>query len=67
MLSIKTFLQIAATIFTIVGLLHLLRLLTGFQVVFGSWVLPMWFSVFGVLLPWYLAYNAWVLAKKIKK
>ncbi len=67
MLSTKTFLQTAGTIFSIVGLLHLLRLLTGLQVVFGTWQLPMWLSVIGIILPWYLAYNAWMLAKKIKK
>ncbi|MGH7245622.1 MAG: hypothetical protein ACREBJ_04830 [Nitrosotalea sp.] len=64
MLSVKTFLQVAGAIFTIVGILHLLRLLTGFQVVFGTWVLPMWLSIFGVIFPWYLAYNAFTLAKK---
>lgn len=67
MLSIKTLLQIVGTIFTIVGVLHLLRLLIGFQVVLGGWILPMWLSILGVALPWYLAYNAWVLSNKIKK
>ncbi len=67
MLSTKTFLHVAGIIFSIVGLLHLLRLLTDFQVVFGRWVLPMWLSIIGVIIPWYLAYNAWMLAKKIKK
>ena len=66
MVSVKTFLQIAGVIFTIVGLLHLLRLLTGFHVVFGSWTFPMWLSIIGVIIPWYLAYNAWNLTKKMK-
>lgn len=38
MLSANTFFQIAGVIFSIVGILHLLRLLTGFQVVLGGWV-----------------------------
>lgn len=67
MLSVKTLLQVVGTIFAIVGLIHLLRLLTGFQVVLGTWDVPMWVSVIGVLLPGYLSYNAFSLAKKKAK
>ncbi|MDE2590326.1 MAG: hypothetical protein KGL95_11770 [Patescibacteria group bacterium] len=66
-MSVKTFLTIAGFIFSLVGLLHLLRLLTGFQVILGGWALPLWLSIFGVILPWYLAYNAFMFARKKTK
>ncbi len=67
MLSKEMFFQIVGVIFTLVGLLHLIRLLTGFQVLFGTWEFPLWLSIVGVILPWYLAYNAFSLAKKKSK
>jgi len=63
-MSTKTFLRVVGTIFTIVGLVHLLRLLTGFQVMFGGWELPFWVSIVGVIVAGYLAYNAFGLSKK---
>lgn len=69
MLSSKTLLQVTGAIFCIVGLIHFVRLLTGFQVVIAGWTVPYWFSIIGILLAWYLAYNTFVLSqkKKIKK
>jgi hypothetical protein len=66
MISLKTFLHIVAIIFFIVGSLHLLRLFTGFQVILGGWTVPMWLSIFGVLIPWYLVYIAFTYSKKNK-
>jgi hypothetical protein len=66
MISTKTFLHVAGAIFSIVGALHLLRLLTGFPIVLGGWILPVWLSIFGVVFPWFLAFNAFTLAKKNK-
>ncbi len=67
MLSAKTFLQLVGTIFTIIGTLHLLRLLTGWQVVLVGWAVPLWISLFGAVIGWYLAYTAFSLAKKKNK
>ena len=67
MISEKQFLQLVGVIFSIVGLMHLLRLLTGFTLALGQWVVPEWVSVIGIVLPWYLAYNAFTFAKKRKK
>ncbi len=67
MLSTKTYLQVSGIIFFIVGLLHLLRLFTGWMVILAGIVVPLWVSVFGVLFAWGLAYSAWVLTRKIKK
>ncbi len=38
----KTFATIAAAIFALVALLHLLRLVMGWSVVIDSWTVPMW-------------------------
>ncbi len=66
MISSQTLFQIFGIIFTIVGALHLLRLLTNFSVVLGGWVVPLWVSYFGVLLAWSLAYSAFFLSRKKK-
>lgn len=64
MLSAKTFLQLVGTIFAVIGTLHLLRLFTGWQVVLVGWTVPLWISLFGVAIAWFLAYNAFSLAKR---
>lgn len=64
MVSTKTFLQLIGTIFCIIGTLHLLRLFTGWQIVLGGWTVPLWVSICGVIIAWYLSYNAFALAKK---
>jgi protein-S-isoprenylcysteine O-methyltransferase Ste14 len=51
----KPFTMIAAIIFAIVALVHLYRLFTHFQVVFGSHSIPMWLSYVGVVVPGLLA------------
>ena len=67
MLSAKTFLQLIGTIFAAIGLLHLLRFFFGWQIVLVGWTVPLWISLFGVIIAWYLAYNAFMLAKKKSK
>jgi len=54
---------VAAVIFAIVALLHLLRVYMGWPVVIGDWSAPMWVSwialvVAGVLAIWGLAFAA---------
>ena len=66
MLSAKTFLQLVGTIFAVIGALHLLRLFFGWQIVLVRWTVPLWVSFFGVIIAWYLAYNAFMLSKKKK-
>ncbi len=58
-----TFCIVAAVIFAIVALLHLLRVYMGWPVVIGDWSAPMWVSwialvVAGVLAIWGLAFAA---------
>lgn len=66
MLSVKLYIRITGFIVCIVGFVHLFRLLGGWVIVINGWTMPLWLSILGVVGPWYLAYNAWVLAKKIK-
>ncbi|HVZ12711.1 MAG TPA: hypothetical protein VG965_06810 [Patescibacteria group bacterium] len=67
MLDTKSYIKVTKVIFAIVGLVHLLRLLMGFDLVIGGWVAPMWISLFGVIIPWYIAYNGYQLVSKKKK
>jgi hypothetical protein len=51
----KPFTLIAALIFTVVAVIHVYRLFTGFDVILGSHEIPMWVSYVGVLVPGLLA------------
>jgi hypothetical protein len=66
MLSTKTFLQLAGIIFGIIGMLHLLRIFTGWQIILVGLEIPVWLSGFGVVITWYLSYTAFTLAGKLK-
>ncbi len=46
----KTFSTIAAVIFGIVAVLHLVRILMGWTVVIDSWTVPMWVSWIGLIV-----------------
>ena len=46
----RPFTLIAAAIFALMALVHLLRLFTHFQVVLGSHVLPQWISIVAILV-----------------
>jgi hypothetical protein len=55
----KPFSTIATVIFAIVALLHLLRLVYGWEVTFAGWVVPMWLSVIGLIVAGGLAAMVW--------
>lgn len=68
MLSAKSYLKATSFIFCIVGFAHLIRLLLGLNLVVAGWNVPLWISIIGFLVPWYLSYNAYILSgKKSKK
>jgi hypothetical protein len=52
----KTFATIAAVIFALVALLHLLRLVMGWSIVIDSWTVPMWLSWVGLVVAGGLSY-----------
>jgi hypothetical protein len=46
----RTFSIVAAVIFAVVALLHLLRILLNWAIVIGTWSAPMWLSWIGLLV-----------------
>ena len=55
----KPFTTIAVGIFTLVALLHILRLVFGWEVMFEGNVVPMWVSVLGAVIAGGLAMMLW--------
>jgi len=50
---------LAAVIFALVAIAHLLRLIFGLTVVIAGWSVPMWFSILGFIIPAALALGLW--------
>ena len=63
-MSRKLYLRIAGTIFGLVALLHVLRLVLGWQVVIGGVTFPMWLSWIGPFVASYLSYEGFRLSNK---
>ena len=55
-MSQKTFNLLAGLIFTVVALLHVLRLYFGWSAVLDDWTVPMWVSWLGLVVAAGLAY-----------
>jgi hypothetical protein len=53
----RIFSLITATLFTLMALLHVLRLLRGWQLTIGDVVVPLWVSWIGLAIAGYLAYQ----------
>jgi Na+/proline symporter len=62
--AMKPFTTIASVIFIIVAILHLLRLLQGWEIIANGMLIPMWVSLFGCVLPAVLAFMLWKEAHK---
>jgi hypothetical protein len=60
-MSQKTFVGVAGVVFLLVALLHLLRLLLGWDAVIGGWSVPHWVSWAALAVSGYLAYTAFRL------
>ena len=52
----NTYMTVTATLFLIVAIMHLLRIIFGWQVEIGGLSIPFWVSWLGVLVPGALAY-----------
>jgi len=57
-------LRISGTIFGIVTLLHLTRLLTGVDVIISNWYLPEWVNIMGFFATGFLTIWLWWLSRK---
>jgi hypothetical protein len=55
-------LRVAGSIFGIVALTHLLRILTGASVVISGWSLPIWVNYMGFMATAYLCWWLWWLS-----
>jgi hypothetical protein len=53
----RVFSLITATLFSLIALLHALRLLRGWQVTIGDMMVPLWVSWVGLIIAGYLAYE----------
>jgi hypothetical protein len=62
----RIFSLITATLFTLMALLHVLRLLRGWQVTIGDVVVPLWISWIGLAVATYLAYQGFRLSGRIR-
>ena len=60
----KAFATITAVIFSLVALLHLLRLVMGWSIVIDSWTVPMWVSWVGLVVAGGLSYYGARLAMR---
>ncbi len=58
-----TFSLITAILFLLIALLHVLRLLRGWQVTIGDVVVPLWVSWLGLAIAGYLAYQGVKLSR----
>ena len=62
----RTYLVISGTVFGIVAVLHLLRVVNGWIMVLGPWSVPIWGSWLGTLVPAVLCVWALRLASRIR-
>ena len=60
----KNYCIVSGIIFTLVAVLHGLRLALGWSALIGSWSMPMWLSGVGLVIAGFLAYSAFNLGRK---
>ena len=63
-MSQKAFLGVSGTIFGIIAILHLARVMYGWPAQIGSIHVPTWASWLSLLVAGYLAITAFILLKK---
>lgn len=59
----KPFTWLAAAIFAVMAVVHIIRLFTGFQIVVGSHVIPMWVTYIAVIVT---AFLSWMLCREAR-
>jgi hypothetical protein len=64
-MSQKTFLGVSGTIFGTIAILHLARIVYGWQAQIGSFAVPTWLSWLSLLIAGYLAITAFSLLRKL--
>jgi hypothetical protein len=56
---VKPFTTIAVVFLTLIAIVHLLRLFAGWEVIAAGFVIPVWWSAFGLVIPGGLAFMVW--------
>ena len=64
--SIVTALRLTGTIFALIALAHVWRLVRGIDVMVGSHHLPMWISVVGAIVTGLLGFWLWTLSSRTR-
>jgi len=59
----RTFSLVTAVLFSLVALLHAVRILRGWQVTVEGAVMPVWISWIGLAIAAYFAYQGFLLSK----
>lgn len=59
----RTYLKVVSVVFLVVAVMHLLRLLMSWSMVFNGYAIPVWASVLGGVVALYLAYQAYRLSR----
>jgi len=54
-MSHKSFMSVASLIFAIVAVMHILRLINGWEIMIGDFMVPTWASVVAAIAAGYLA------------
>jgi hypothetical protein len=62
----KPFTNLAIAIFILIAVMHLMRLVFGWEVTINDLVIPMWVSVMALFIAGALAYFLWREACKFK-
>jgi len=60
----KTFFSISAAIFFLIAILHVLRLIYGWEAVIGNWEVPFWVSWIALIIAGYVSYQGFQFSKK---
>jgi len=59
----RIMLYVAGTIFVLVAIAHIVRLLLGVEILINGWLLPLWVSMAGAFVPVVLAWLCFRAAK----
>lgn len=55
----KPFTTIAVAFLALIAVVHLLRLFAGWEAIVAGFVIPVWWSAFGLVIPGGLALMVW--------
>jgi hypothetical protein len=55
----KPFTTIAVAVFTLIAIVHLIRLFVGWEVIVTGFVIPVWWSALGLVIAGGLALMVW--------